>query len=333
MTSELQYEQRDVPGSALQFNIGEFSLGDNGDGAKTAPIRLMARAGQPIDHPYWGKVVHDFEGMQHKKRIPIDYRHDEPIGYVNKFNSDSGNLELAGALVPFKDSDRATEIIHKSKNGVPYEASIDFRAPVVMEEVAAGQFAEVNGNRVDGPATVIRQWTLRGVAVCPYGADPNTSSQLSNAETFSVSVQKREPEMATIRNSALEAPKAVDSQLSDPPVEETPVADAPATEPALAEPVPAQQATAEPDGKAFIAAFGAEGAVWFIEGKSFADASQLHSKKLADELAVLRDENAQLKQKISAANLGETEAIQFTSGDKAKGPKGWAGMFAEQDKE
>ncbi len=148
-----------------------------------------------------------------------------------------------------------------------------------------------------------------------------------------MSVHKKEKAVAKIFNSAEEAKPAIEPAISDAPVEVEPVAEVPAEEPAPAETEPAQAATAEPDGKAFIAAFGADGAVWFIEGKSFADASQLHSKKLVDELAALKDENAQLKQKISAANLGESEAIQFTSGDKSAQRKGWVGLFAEKDKD
>jgi hypothetical protein len=40
--------------------------------------------------------------------------------------------------------------------------------------------AKVNGYTQPGPATIFRQWKLRGVAVCPYGYDKNTSTRLSN---------------------------------------------------------------------------------------------------------------------------------------------------------
>lgn len=315
MLSELKHETRDVPGNALQFFIQGFELGDNGDGAKTAPIRLLARAGKPIEHPYWGSVVHDFEGMQHKSRIPIDYRHDEPIGYVNKFDSSTGDLVLSGALVPFKDSDKATEIIHKSQAGVPYEASIDFRAPVVMEELDRGQFAEVNGNRVDGPATIIRQWTLRGVAVCPYGADANTSSQLSSAEMFSVSVTKSEASM---------------------PKDQEPVVTA---EPAALEVATANQFTAADALKAF----GTDGAVWFAEGKSQTEMQSLHAakevdwkKSIAEQLATATkasDEKiAELEQRLaalaSAGGSGEEKPVTFGSGEaKDQKRRGFASRF------
>jgi hypothetical protein len=179
-TKRGRYEFRSLPHAALRFKIGGFTLGDYASQGDVVPIRLVARAGAAIDHPYWGRVVHDFAGMRHKARIAVDYAHNESevIGYVDTFDARSGDLELGGALVPFAAGDRASEIIHKIAAGIPYEASIDFRDEIVVDELLGGQTRRVNGLDVQGPATVISGWTLRGVAVCPYGADKNTSTKL-----------------------------------------------------------------------------------------------------------------------------------------------------------
>ncbi len=183
-----------IPANACLMSVGEFQLGDNGEGAKSAPISLVARSGKPIEHWFWGKVVHDLSGMRlHKSRLAIDYVHDdkEIIGYLNHFDSSSGDLVASGALVPFKDNDRATEILHKLAQGVPYEASINFGGDgIKVEELPEGMVAQVNGFQLEGPACIIREWPLRGVAVCPYGADANTESRaLSNTnKTFSATV-------------------------------------------------------------------------------------------------------------------------------------------------
>lgn len=190
--NELDFNK--IPAQACILHIGEFELKDNGDKAKTAPVRLVARTGKPIEHWFWGRVVHDLSGMQlSKPRIPIDYVHDskEIIGYLNKFDIASGDLVTSGALVPFKDSDRATEIIHKNRVGVPYEASINFGGDgIKVQEVAKKEITEVNGMQFEGPGIIIRQWPLRGVAICPYGADANTASAVlaENNKTFSASV-------------------------------------------------------------------------------------------------------------------------------------------------
>jgi hypothetical protein len=189
-----------IPAGACVLAVGEFELGDNGENAKTAPVRLVARSGKPIQHWFWGNVVHDLAGMHlHKSRVAIDYVHDEKeiVGYLNKFDSSSGDLVTSGALVPFKDSDRATEIVHKMRAGVPYEASINFGGDgIKIEDVPEGMVAQVNGYQFAGPGIIVREWPLRGVAICPYGADANTeSASLSGdkSKTYTATVAKAEP--------------------------------------------------------------------------------------------------------------------------------------------
>lgn len=215
----------EVPAAACSLVVGEFELGDNGEGAKTAPVRLVARSGKPIEHWFWGRVVHDLAGMRvHKPRLPIDYVHDskEIVGYLNRFDIESGDLITSGALVPFKDSDRATEILHKSRAGVPYEASINFGGDgIKVEEVPEGFVTQVNGFAFDGPGVIIREWPLRGVAICPYGADANTESAVLSGE------QKKYA--ATVCRTPQPAAKETDMSAEQSPVEvaakvETPVA-------------------------------------------------------------------------------------------------------------
>lgn len=210
-----------IPAAACTLVIGEFELKDNGEKAKTAPVRLIARSGKAIEHWFWGRIVHDMAGMHlSKPRIPIDYMHDgnQVIGYLNHFSTETGDLVTSGALVPFKESDRATEIIHKSRAGVPYEASINFGGDgLKVQEVAEGETAEVNGGMFDGPGIIVREWPLRGVAVCPYGADANTSSAVLSESKRTFSAQRYAPE-ATTKELA---------NMSDKPVEVAATASAP----------------------------------------------------------------------------------------------------------
>jgi len=177
----MKNEIREIPSSACFFNVGEFTAMRKNETDKSGALRMVARSGQPIEHWFFGRVVHDLSGMQmHKPRIPVDYVHDpkEIIGYLNHFSSETGDLVATGALVPFKDSDRATEIMHKMSAGVPYEASINFGGDgLKYEEIAEGQVTQVNGYQFEGPGVVVREWPLRGVAICPYGADAQTESR------------------------------------------------------------------------------------------------------------------------------------------------------------
>ncbi len=174
------------------MSMGEFEFGDNGDNAKTIPVSMLARTGQPINHFFWGRIVHDLSGMfLHKNRIPIDYAHDpdQVIGFLNKFDTKSGDLKTSGALVPFSADDKASEVIHKAKNGVPYEASINFAGDgLKLEELDAGEETEVNGFTFHGPGIVVREWPLRGVAIVPYGADMQTATEFSGDPEISVEV-------------------------------------------------------------------------------------------------------------------------------------------------
>lgn len=319
---------RQIPVNALRLSVGEFELGDNGDGAKTAPFRMVARSGQPIEHWYWGRIVHDLSGVRHKSRIPIDYAHSdfEVIGYANHFDIDTGDLIVKGALVPYKDSDRASEVVHKFKAGVPYEASINFGGDgLKIQNVAEGEVTNVNGFEFSGPGVVVREWPLRGVAVCPYGADANTSTEFNSQHTVNVEFvdmpkDKQEPE-------ALGQPDAVESQPDpDKPAEavepvETPVEEVqpepePEIEPTDAAAVEAgEMSQPKSDGLRFLDEFGTQGAVWFAEGRSFEEAAKLYRD-------MLRDENAVLKQKLAAASIaGVEEPVSFSEAKPKKSSK------------
>jgi hypothetical protein len=174
-------ETRQIPLAALKF-AADLEMGDNGEGAKTVPIKLKARGAQAVDHWFFGRIVHDLAGMSlSKPRLAIDYCHreDEVMGFANKFDTEGG-LVASGALTPFQEKDRASEVIFKSQQGVPYEASIFFDpAELVLEEVPQGMSVPVNGLTFAGPGVVARRWTLRGLAVCPYGQDKNTAVEFS----------------------------------------------------------------------------------------------------------------------------------------------------------
>ncbi len=209
-----------IPAKACTFSVEEFTLGDNGEGSKSAPVKLVARSGKAVQHWFWGNVVHDLAGMRlHKPRLPIDYVHDdkEILGYLNHFDSKSGDLIVSGALVPYKESDRASEIMHKHRHGVPYEASINFGGDgIKIQEVAQGEVADVNGYQFEGPGIIIREWPLRGVAICPYGTDQNTeSSVLANINSvFSAAIVT--PEATKEEAPAMGAPVEIEAEAKTP---------------------------------------------------------------------------------------------------------------------
>lgn len=107
------------------------------------------------------------------------------------------------------------------------------------------------------------------------------------------------------------------------PAEEKPVAEQPAESPAkqpaaetagepatpaagTSEEKPVEQASRD-ECKRFVTAFGAQGGVWYAEGKSFDEATQLH-------IAGLKAENDALKQRLQGANRGETTPLSSGPG-------------------
>lgn len=182
-----QEMQRDYPAEAFHLDCGAFELGQSDEGQ--TPIKILARSKGAVTTYYWGPIVHDFAGMRHKDTVPIDYRHnpDQMIGFLDRFSITGKGLEVAGAIVPFGEEDIANQVIYKAQHRVPYEASIFWGGEgVKLEELTSGASAKVNGQTFHGPGIIVREWTLRGVAVCPYGRDANTRSKLSQNETISV---------------------------------------------------------------------------------------------------------------------------------------------------
>jgi hypothetical protein len=348
-----------IPARALRFDasveVGEKPAADSlpeGDAKGTVPVTLKARSGGIVNHWWFGRAVHDFAGMKPAAdKLPLDYCHfcDEVIGFSDKQDASSGDLMMSGQLVPFTAEDRASEVIHKAKLGVPYQASIYFDPEaLVIEEVSAGMKASANGQEFDGPVTIFRQWQLRGAAVCPYGMDANTSVQFSatpnsligEVEIKCVGEMSAPTEATEVPVETVEAEKTeaavepVTEPVTEPVVEPvTEQAVEPVTEPVV-EPVvvetevkpttelAAVKPVAPPvhEGKKFLTAFGDRGGKWFAEGKSFDEAQALYTKSLADEVTALKKANAE-QAALLAANRGEQTPLAFSSAEETVAPK------------
>lgn len=321
-----------IPADACRFAGGEVSFGDNGPNAKTVPVRIKARSGQAIEHPFWGKIVHDLAGMRlHKSKLPIDYAHDDEqiIGFLNHFDAGNGDLWATGALVPYK-GDKAEEVIFKQAAGIPYEASIFWGGNgIKIEEVGEGMVAQVNGYQFSGPGLIVREWPLRGVAICPYGADAQTETTFKQSgETFSA-------EEYMLEEKKMETSESVEAKVEEvkpdvaPVVETTAAVEGEAVEPTNAEEVKVEEPKVEPpptvesapvetpvpDGreefKRMAADFGMD-----IAGKVFSEGGGYDVAR--DEfIKALKDENARLRGMIPA---GGSPALLSATGDETKRP-------------
>lgn len=291
-----------VPASALRF-AASIDIADGDDPSVT----LYARSPQPIEHPFWGKVAHDMSGARFEKpTIPLDYNHDpdQIVGYGDKFKADNEGLVVSGKLTPFTATDKASEIINKQRRKVPYEASINFFGQgIKLEFVPENGVSQVNGYEFQGPGYIIRSWPLRGVAICPYGADPNTEAQFSaDGQTVGVHLFTQEhaemPEAQPTATVDQETKPVVDE--TKPATDETKTGDAePKTAPVETPPEAAQLSQAAA-GKKFMDAFGeAKGALYFAQGHNFETATVLFAKDVAKENAELSTKLTELQKQVT----------------------------------
>lgn len=310
-----------VPAAAFHFGGGEVAF-ENPDSHGNYPIRMVARSPLPIEHWFWGRIVHDISGFKtHKDILPVDYLHDEEIGYLDKFEQTSEGLVVTGAIVLTKEaSDPSRKVLARRNGGVPYEASINWAGDgAVLEQVPEGFSVPVNGYQFQGPGVVVREWPLRGVAVCPYGADMHTESEFNQSNKF-FSVTLKGGNMP----NAKEQTEAVAEVVETPVVAEA-VTDTPAEVVETEKPAEANELSSDrKEMKRFRDAFGAKGLEWFADGLTFDQARDKQTSELNATVKQQATEITDLKKKLSLPTEGEQSAVTLINGGEKKEAKGFA---------
>lgn len=316
----------EAPANAFGFGSGEVEFKLQED-KKSAPLRMLARTGDALSHWYWGRIVHDFAGMQHRPTIPVDYEHftSDPIGVIDTFKVENGDLYLEGKLVSIAEGDEAHKLMLKKDGGIPFQASIFFDPEnLTLEYVGEGMSVEVNGREMQGPLVVARQWQLRGVAVTPHGYDVNTESMFSAPSgAFSLS-WKGEP--MTKQEAKPEAKKTADDS-GELNTELQAKEDPKPTE--LSKPTEKDYRDLAKD---YASKFGAEdGFSYFSEGLNLEQAALKHCETLQGKLTAETERADSAEQRLAAAelNLGEKSAVE-TGKPEAKSTPTFAGMFRKQ---
>lgn len=332
-----QFAERTVPRSALIAELGRFTLGDTQD--NLTPFSMLGRSTKPVKHWYYGDIYHDFSGMDVADSIPVDYCHDEQaiLGYADKFNVDSDGLHLSGNFVHHHEGDRVDDVVHKGRNNVPYQASIDFRGDdIVAEEVGSGFQAQVNNQTVEGPALIFRKWPLIGIAVCPHGRDKNTRTQFSQDDTdttviriFSTgaAVPQEDSQAQNDTTEQQQSEHSSDTQTGDTAEEQQPQKQQSADQ-TKSDEDPVKQYKEKLNR--FVTQFGPEnGLKWLDEGKSYTEAMEAHQQLLQQQLAAAQKESEQYKDKLEALKGGEEfPAQQNTDSDSPDDTNGPANRFA-----
>jgi len=187
MTATFAEERPDVvTADKCQFDLVDvaFKLSEPGKttGSPKVPFHMVARSKGVINHWWWGRMVHDLEGMSVNEPVVVDYCHndDQIIGATTGFSIGEQGLIVDGFVLrkPKQPNHIANDILDNAAEEVPYQASIKFAENfgLEIEEVPAGITVMVNGGSFEGPGVVFRKWHLRAVTICPHGYDHNTSS-------------------------------------------------------------------------------------------------------------------------------------------------------------
>jgi len=327
-------ETRKAPAAALHFAAPcELAASAEKDGVTKAPIHMVASSGQPFEHWYWGRVVVDVESMVlNKDRYTLDWCHweSEILGY-GVATVREGQLAIDGELISTRNDDRSREVMLKGEAGVPFEASIKFdrSAGLVIEQYDAGTEAVVNGQTIPGPINVLRQTLLRGVAVCPYGADPYTESEFSADVNREIELTiTHHSQEAIMPKDPSQTPAATDPNAEVLGTEPTPqVPAAPAEE--LREQVASELTARVSD---YRSRFGDRGTEWAIANRPMVDCYQefvaelkaSHEKALKakdEELAGAKSAAVELQSQIDQLSLGEETPVSSTPVNAEKTPE------------
>lgn len=343
---------------------GVIKLTSNGPSAKTAKITVVANSGKPIQYRDTGLLVWDMAGMKAKAKIPLDWHHGDSsvIGYLNQFDTSTGQLICSGAITPTsRQDDVGTMVVELLQGGAPFEASVESWTDEI-ELIDEGEFAMVNGNVCAGPLTILRKWELKAVAVCKFGADAETSTVLAasaakaknnltsekviftrlskrismddvnNTPEAVTATEEVAPEVTPVVEVVEAETVEADQEIVQANVEAAPAAveavapveieEAPVAIAASVEPV-VEAVDARSEFKRFVATFGNDAAAYFAEGLSFADAQTKH-------VAAVQKENDELRKRLAAIDRGAPKPIAFSANDEPAKPKSFISLKAKK---
>jgi hypothetical protein len=153
---------------------GEVSMAQD-EAGKSRGFSMVALTGKAISHWYFGKLAIDVAGVQFKQRLPalLDHDPNQRVGYTTSIAHTKRGLVAEGKML--QRSPSAQVILSDGEDGFPWQASVYLQAATI-ERVGAGQFAMVNGQKLQGPAAIFRTSTLREVSFTALGADDDTSA-------------------------------------------------------------------------------------------------------------------------------------------------------------
>lgn len=210
-------------------------------------LDIVARTDGPADVGV--PLYHDLDGGELPDRVSLDYEHDprDIVGYADQPQREDGQIRYTGHLISLAAGDRAAELDAKLRAGIPYAASIAYRAEIDdVYYLDRNEEATVNGRTVNGPAIIVRQWHLDNIALTPRPADLSATAKLKELAMSKATPQQNlsttaEPTTQPATDAQSPATPPADHPANDHPANDQPADDQPAND----QPAPAAESTAD----------------------------------------------------------------------------------------
>ena len=138
-------------------------------------FKMTAYTGAAITAQYWGRMVVDIAGISNPEKMPAlrEHQRDRSAGVIDRTQKNTSSVICEGYFLDTADGKECKSLLDQ---GYPMQASIGIWVKVV-EEVAAGKDAVVNGGKFTGPGFIWKKSELREVSFVSLGADANTEAQ------------------------------------------------------------------------------------------------------------------------------------------------------------
>ncbi len=153
----------------------------DGDGESQRRFLINAYTGVPLSVDGWpAPVVVEIAGIrQAAKSTPVLKDHDATriVGHSDHFDNSGSSLVLGGVVSGTGAA--AKEVVATSKNGFPWQASMNAVPTSRPKFVKRGESIEANGRKHEGPIYYVATSTLRETSFLSMGADPSTSASIA----------------------------------------------------------------------------------------------------------------------------------------------------------
>jgi hypothetical protein len=149
---------------------------------KLPTIKARLYNGGVISVGYWGPVAIDIANLKFSENAPILYSHNRydvaaVLGQSTEITRpDNKRIDAVGNIMA--SSATAKSVLDLARNGFKFQASVGVQ-PSVVAYVEDNEEVEVNGRRLKGPFTFVKQGVLAEWSVVVLGADERSATRIA----------------------------------------------------------------------------------------------------------------------------------------------------------